>query len=400
MMDERPAPSRVRWLNSTVLGIALASLCSDVGHELATTAMPALLLLVGAGPAALGIIEGVADALSSFVKLLAGHYTDRLHRRKPLAIGGYFLTAAGMASFGLATAWWHVLLGRALGWLGRGARTPVRKVLLAEATTPETYGRAFGFERAMDTAGAVVGPLLAIVLTAAIGLRWVFALTFIPGVAAVLAIVFLVRERPHTPKPSTTLFGGLRSLPRSFRRYLVGVGIAGLGDYSKTMLILLATVEFEKALDRTDAVRLGMLFYVGYNVVNMVSCYISGVLADRFPKNRVMAGGYLLAVVPAVALLLSVDPFMRFGLAFAFSGVYVGVWETVESTAAATLLPGDVRGTGFGLLATVNGLGDLMSSIVVGVLWASISPAAAMGFVIVTALVGAGVIASLPAVER
>src|SRR5262249_37196067 len=160
-MYKRPADRRVRWLNSTILGIGFASLFSDVGHEMATTAMPALLASVGASSAMLGLIEGLADSLSSFAKLFSGLHSDRLRRRKPLAVAGYFVTASGMASFALATQWWHVLLGRVIGWLGRGARSPVRSVLLAEATTPETYGRAFGFERATDSPGAIVGPTLA-----------------------------------------------------------------------------------------------------------------------------------------------------------------------------------------------------------------------------------------------
>src|SRR5438105_5314450 len=148
---------------------------------MATTAMPALLASIGAGSWAVGLIEGVADGLSSFAKLISGLYSDRLRRRKPLAVAGYFVTASGMASFALATQWWHVLLGRVGGWLGRGARTPVRNTLLTEATTPETYGRAFGLERAMDSAGAIVGPLLSLLLVASIGLRWTFACTLIPG---------------------------------------------------------------------------------------------------------------------------------------------------------------------------------------------------------------------------
>ena len=146
------------WINATVLGIGLASLCSDVGHEMATTVMPALLASMGATSAALGLIEGLSDGLSSFAKLFSGLYSDKLRRRKPLAVIGYFVTASGMASFALATQWWHVLIGRVGGWVGRGARTPVRNVLLTEATTPDTYGRAFGLERSMDSAGAVLGP--------------------------------------------------------------------------------------------------------------------------------------------------------------------------------------------------------------------------------------------------
>src|SRR5277367_1850205 len=147
-----------------------------MGHEMATAVMPAFLASFGASAPMLGLIEGVADGVSSFAKLGSGAFSDKLRRRKPLAIVGYFLTAAGMASFALATNAWQVLAGRVAGWLGRGIRSPVRKVLLAEATTKETYGRAFGLERAMDSAGAVLGPALALALVAPLGMRGVFVL--------------------------------------------------------------------------------------------------------------------------------------------------------------------------------------------------------------------------------
>ncbi len=168
---QRPEGAKFGWMNSTILGIGLASLLSDIGHEMATTVMPALLASLGVGSAVLGLIEGLSDAAASFAKLGSGLYSDRLERRKPLAVVGYFVTASAMASFALATSWWHVLLGRVVGWLGRGVRSPVRSTLMTEATTEETYGRAFGFERAMDSVGAVIGPSLSIVLVAAIGLR-------------------------------------------------------------------------------------------------------------------------------------------------------------------------------------------------------------------------------------
>jgi MFS family permease len=383
--------NRRRWLNSTVVGIGLASLFSDVGHEMATTALPALLATLGAGSALLGLIEGVADGASSFAKLLSGLYSDRLRRRKPLAVVGYFVTASGMASFALATQWWHVLLGRVGGWMGRGARTPVRNVLLTEATTPETYGRAFGLERAMDSAGAIIGPLLALSLVAAFGLRTMFLLTLIPGILAALVIWTLVKEVPHEPQPHVRLRGSINALPRQFKEYLIGVGLAGIGDFSNTLLILWATQAWTPRLGLSQAAHLAMLFYVGYNVVYTASCYVSGMLADRFPKHWVLAIGYSFAVVPAIALLMPGDSLVKFGVVFGVSGLYMGVWETVENSTAASLLPADVRGVGFGVLATINGIGDFISSLLVGVLWA-ISPALSMGLVIVASLVGAAVI--------
>ena len=384
---------RTRWLNPTVLGIGLASFFSDMGHEIATAAMPAFLASLGMSSAVLGLIEGLADGLSSFAKLLSGLYSDRLRKRKPLAIAGYFVTASGMVSFALATQWWHILCGRVGGWIGRGARTPVRNVLLTEATTPEIYGRAFGFERAMDSAGATVGPIAALLLVATVGFRWTFALTFVPGIIAALLIVFLVREKPHVPQPHVSLGGHMKSLPKSFQKYLIGVGIAGIGDFSNTLLILWATQAFSTRFGMTKGALLAMLFYVGYNLCYTCSCYTSGFLADRFPKHLVLAIGYSLAVIPAVALMVPGASFLKFGIVFAFSGVYMGVWETLENTTAATLLPVATRGTGFGVLATVNGLGDLFSSASVGFLWA-IEPVAAMIYVIIASLAGAAIIAN------
>ncbi len=380
------------WLNSSIFGIGLASLFSDIGHEMATTAMPVLLASVGAGSMVLGLIEGLADGFSSFAKLFSGLYSDRLRRRKPLAVAGYFLTASGMASFAFATNWWHILIGRVGGWIGRGVRTPIRKVLLAEATTPATYGRAFGLERAMDSLGAVFGPSLTLLLVATVGLRPVFLLTFIPGIIAALLIVYLVKEKEHAPRPDIKLWSGMKSLPHEFRKYLVGVGIAGSGDFSNTLLILWATQAFASRYGMAKGAAIAMFFYVIYNVVYAVSCYFSGIFADRFSKRWVLSIGYALAVVPAFALMAPGASFIKFGVVFVFSGVYMGVWETLESATAATLLPADIRGVGFGTLSTINGLGDFISSSVVGLLWMW-SPVISMSYVIVTSLAGASIIA-------
>jgi MFS family permease len=389
-IDIKPAvgASRETWLNSTVLGIGLASLFSDVGHEMATTAMPAFLATLGASSALLGLIEGTADGLSSFAKLYSGLYSDRLRRRKPLAVVGYFVTASAMASFALATQWWHIFIARVLGWVGRGARSPVRSVLLTEATSPATYGRAFGLERAMDSVGAIIGPLLSLGLVALFGLRTMFALTLVPGICAALLIALLVKERPHQPKPTARLRGSIKALPGEFKEYLVGVGIAGIGDFSNTLLILWATQAWTERFGLSQAARLAMLFYVGYNVVYTVSCYVSGVLADRFAKHWVLAIGYSFAIVPAIALLLPGDSLLKFAVVFGVSGLYMGVWETLENSTAAAILPSEVRGVGFGVLATINGIGDFVSSFLVGSLWL-LSHALSMGFVIVASLVGA-----------
>src|SRR5438876_3999837 len=193
-MSDEATPQRLRWLNQTVLGIGLASLFSDWSHEIATTVLPAFLATMGVAAAWLGIIEGVSDGLSSLARMASGYYTDKLQRRKPIAVLGYVVTALGTASFGLASAAWHILIARACAWLGRGVRTPVRKALPASAVTPETFGRVFGFERMMDTCGAIVGPASALLLLPALQYRYppLFALTLIPSLTAAGLIAFLV----------------------------------------------------------------------------------------------------------------------------------------------------------------------------------------------------------------
>ena len=212
---------RTHWLTSTVLGIGMASLFSDLSHEAVTAVLPALLASMGVAAAALGTIEGVADGLSSAAKLYGGWWADRLHHRKPLCAFGYGTMAIATAIIASATVWPVVLIGRGLAWVARGLRTPARKALLAEAVTPQTYGRAFGFERTMDTLGAVIAPLVALALLAiGVSNRQVLWFSVAPAALAVAAILFLVRETADRTPSRHPFMASLRGLPRNFTRFL------------------------------------------------------------------------------------------------------------------------------------------------------------------------------------
>jgi MFS family permease len=239
----------------------------------------------------------------------------------------------------------------------------------------------------MDSAGAVVGPLLSLALVAEFGFRKTFLLTLVPGVLAALCIWILVQEKERAEPKQAAFSDHFRDLPRPFRQFLVGVGVAGLGDFSNTLLILWATQAFLPAYGKRASL-IAILLYAGYNVVYTISCYFAGLFADRFRKANVLAIGYAIAVLPAIFLLFPGSSILKFVPIFAFSGLYMGFWETVESSAAAEFLPPNLRGTGFGVLATVNGIGDFASSILVGSLWV-LSPAISMAYVIVTSIAGA-----------
>jgi MFS family permease len=374
--------TKARWLNSTVLGIGLASLFSDLSHEMATTVMPAFLATMGVAAAWLGFIEGVSDGLSSFAKMASGYYTDRFRRRKPIAVFGYVLTTLGVVTFGLATTAWHVLALRATAWFGRGLRTPVRKALLAAAVSPETYGRAFGFERMMDTLGAIIAPAAAWFLLRVLNQSYthLFAFTFIPGALAVLVIVFLVKEKERAPVPHISFGMQLRALPAAYKQFVLAVGLFGAGAFAHTMLILLAIQKLTPTLGAARAASAAVALYLLHNVFYAAFAFIGGFIADRFKKNIVLAIGYSLAAIMAISIMMLPAGVWTFALIFILGGTNVALEETAEDSLCAELVTEEHHGMAFGVLATVNGVGDFLSSVIVGILWSAFGSTIAFGY--------------------
>jgi MFS family permease len=355
----------IAWLNSSIWGMALASFFSDAGHEAATAILPLFLTSIGAPAAALGAIEGIADAVSSFVKLGSGWFSDRIGRRKPIAVFGYLLTGLTTGLFALATSWPHVLLARAAGWFGRGIRGPVRDAMLAEASPAEARGRAFGFHRAGDTLGAIAGPLLALSLiglltnreTDATVYRQIFWITLIPGLLSTLSFAFLVKERARAAT-SANLFLTIRNLPARFKLFLIGVGIFGIGDFAHSLLTLRAAQMLSPVLGAARGGQAAVGLYVLHNVLYATMSYPIGALADRIGKRKLLALGYGIAALMGIGWMVSFPSVWYLSLLFALGGTFIATEDALEGALAADLLPEDVRGAGYGVLATVNGLGD------------------------------------------
>lgn len=392
-----PKPQQ-RWLNPTVLGIGLASLLSDWAHEIATAVLPAYLATLGVAAAWLGLIEGVADGAASLAKMLSGYYTDRLRRRKPIAVLGYVVTALGTASFGLAQNAGHVLAARTLAWLGRGVRTPVRKALLAAAVSPAAYGRAFGFERMMDTVGAIVGPATAMALLGATGHHYpsIFAWTLVPGLLAAVCIAWAVVEHERPPMRPLSWNASLRALPGPYRRLLLAVALFGSGDFAHSLLILLATQRLSQSRDAATAASLAVTLYLMRNLCYAGFSPVAGWLADRFPKPRVLAVGYGLAALMALGLIVLPLNLVSLAGLFVLAGVYIAIEETLEDSLCAELVAESQQGMAFGALATVNGMGDLLSSVVVGALWTAWGTDVAFAYSAALFAAGALLVARLP----
>ncbi len=389
-----PPKAGVRWLNSTVLGIGLASLLSDWSHETATAILPAFLASMGVAAMWIGLIEGVSDGLSSLGKLASGHWTDRLARRKPVMVLGYLVTALGTASFGMATTAWHVLVARSGAWLGRGVRTPVRKAMLSAAVSKEAYGRAFGFERMMDTLGAIVGPLSAFFLLRAFGhdFQPVFFCTLVPGLAAVLAVAFLVKEKERVKVKSVSFREGLRRLPKRYRQFLLAVSLFGAGDCAHTLLILLATQQLTPIYGAATAASAAVGLYVLHNVLYAGFAYVAGWLADHYSKALLLGASYALAAVMALMIIVLPAGIWTMVAIVLCGGIHVAMNETLEDSFCAELVEESHHGMAFGVLATVNGVGDFISSVAVGALWSAFGARVAFGYSLVLFLAGAALV--------
>ena len=395
------------WLNRNVVGMGITSLLSDIGHEMITTLLPGFLAALGLPAAVLGVVEGVADSVSSFVKLASGWLSDRFGHRKPMAVGGYLLTGVSNGLFALAQGWPLVLASRTLGWFGRGFRTPPRNAILASSVTEGARGRAFGFERAGDTLGAIVGPLLAVGLLARLHphagdpsgpFRIIFLLTLIPGVSAAIAFMVFVRDKRSSPAQGM-FWATLKAMPRPFRRFLVGVGVFGMADYARTLLILAATQLLTPVHGVQHAAQVAGLLYVGHNVLYAGCSYPLGALSDRLGRRGLLAIGYLGGALSsmgfAAAFLWKLHVVILLLAMFGLAGFSIAATDTLEGAMTADLVSPPFRGTAYGILGAVNGVGDLVASIAVGVLWTAFSPVAAFAYAAVVMGLGAGILQRL-----
>lgn len=377
--------------NPGVVGIGLGSLLSDTGHEMATAALPGFLRSLGAPAAALGAIEGLADAALSASKVAGGVVADRPGvERKNVTAGGYAVTALGHGAFGLASVWPVVAVARAVSWVARGGKGPARDTLLAGSVPSAQLGRAFGVERTMDSLGAVAGPLLAAPLIVAVGYRWLFAVSIIPGLLAATAVLLLVREVPRIAHHGTDVIAPMRTLARTpgpFQRLLTGVGLYGLGNFSATLLILRAAqLLHDHGRNNTDAAAVAVLLYAAHNAANALFAYPAGAIADRVGRRPVLIAGVALFGAGCAVFALGPAQIPILAALFIAVGASTAMVETGENAHASELLDPAIRGRGFGLLGLVDGVGDLASSVVVGVLFTVTNPA--WGFIYAAVLAG------------
>lgn len=393
-------PGHVGWrqrlfggLPRNVVLLGVTSFFADISGEMIYPLVPIFLTVtLGAPVAVVGLIEGVAESTASLVKLGSGWFSDRIGRRMPLIISGYGLAAAGKFLLALAFAWPVVLVARFVDRFGKGVRGSPRDALIADSAPPELRGRAFGLHRSMDTAGAVVGPLLALLLVALLNdrLRLVFLLAAVPGVLSVLSLAF-VREAPRPPRSATTTAAGAPSLVQTFRGmdrrlllFMAASLVFALGNSSDIFLILRAK---DLGLSTTATV----LAYVVYNFVYMSAALPAGIVSDRLGRQGVFVFGLVIFAAVYAGFAFTSSPLAVWPL-FAVYGLYIAMTDGVGKALVSDLAPAGRRASVLGAYGMMTGLLVFVASALAGVLWDQVGPWAPFALGAVGALAGAAIL--------
>jgi MFS family permease len=372
-MEKQARGKEILGLSPQVAMLGLVSLLTDISSEMLYPLVPVFLTAVlGAPVAALGLIEGLAEATANILKIFSGWWSDRLGRRKPFVVVGYGLSAFSKPMLALASGWPFVLLMRLADRTGKGLRTAARDALIADYTPEKKRGKAFGLHRAMDSLGAVLGPLLALWLMSrfgedAAGYRKVFLLAFIPAALGVI-LLFLVKERESRAKFSRPRWEW-KVFGRDFKIFMLVNVVFYLGNSSDAFIILRA-----KGLGFSMVTLI--LAYALYNLVYSLASLPAGVLADRIGKRKVFFIG--LIVFSAVYFTLgTVSDAKWLWLLFGIYGLYTAMTDGVGKAYVSVLVDEDHRATALGVYHTIIGLSGFLASLAAGMLWTSFGPQAA-----------------------
>ncbi len=376
-------------LTANVVILGVVSLFTDISSEMILPILPFFLInVLGANALIVGLEEGFSDSVVSFMKIVSGRFSDAAGRRKRFVGAGYALSTAMKVLFPFAQSWPQFIGLRVIERTGKGVRDAPRDALLTESTPPETRGKAFGFHRSMDTTGAILGPIVTLVLlgtvaaslkTVAEQYRLVLLLAAIPAVLSVL-IVFLVREPQRAPVPTQTLRVAFRGIPRPLLTFIAIASLFSFADFSYAFLLLRA--------GQTNGTTVVIFLYVLYNIVYATHAFPAGILSDRVGRKPVVLIGYV-AFIGMASLLVFSDALFVLVIAFILYGLEYGMAEGTQRALVADFAPPDIKATVLGAYHTSVGVVKLASGLVAGFLWVAVAPTATFAFGAVTATAAA-----------
>ena len=379
------AMKRTSFFNGLVRNIIIVgfvSLFTDLSSQMVFPVVPLFLLSLGASAWVIGLVEGAAETTASLLKVFSGYWSDRVKRRKPFVFAGYGLSTITKPMFALASTWPFVLFVRVLERVGKGVRDAPRDAIVAESVDVSIRGKAYGFQRALDGIGSFSGALLAVILLPLLGYQNLFLIAFLPGIIAVLLILFIREKRSqvvvrHAAMPLNV---SLRKLPRNLQLFILVSTVFAIGNFGYAFLILKA-----KNIGFTDDVTL--LLYVLFYVVYTLFTIPAGILSDRVGRKPVLIIGYTLFAVTAVALLFT-SALVPLIAVFILYGVFFGMVDGVQRAFVVDLAPAELKGTALGTFYTATGLIALPGGFIAGYLWTVISPQATFVFALGLTILG------------
>ena len=371
-------------ISKNVFVLGLVSFFNDVASEMIYPIVPIFLTSVlGAPVAIVGLIEGIAESTASLLKAVSGWLSDKLQKRKPFVVAGYSFSAISKILLSLAFSWPFVLFARFVDRFGKGTRTSARDALIAESSDTSTRGKSFGFHRAIDTLGAVVGPLIALLAIHFLdnNFRLIFFLAFIPACIGILLLLFFVKERKKEANISPALNLSWRNLDPSFKIFLLISFVFALGNSSDAFLIL-------RAQNLGLSVALVVLAYVIFNFTYAIFSIPAGIISDKIGPKKVLFSGFLLFSIIYLFFGLTNNSLILWFL-FPFYGIYMALTEGVGKAYISNLVPQEKTGTAFGVYQTTIGLCTFFASLIAGLLWTYIGVSAPFIFGSVMAIISA-----------
>ncbi len=388
----RPALQRYfAGLSKNTFLLAFASLFADISTEMLYPVLPVFLTqTLKASGSIVGLVDGFAQATQNIVQGFSGALSDKLQKRKSIAVAGYLLAAIAKPLMGLSTVWQGLFGARLLDRLGAGARSAPRDALIASSVDEKDRGRAFGLEGVGDNAGAFLGPLLAVFLLYAlhVHIRAVFYLAIIPGLLAFF-MVLLVKEHPAAVAAKSKIDVSLRQFPKGYWQYLLVTALFGLGNSSNAFLIL-RTQEIGASLETT------ILIYAAFNLVAALISYPAGSLSDTWGRKNILLASFVIFLIAYLGFALA-NNILLIAALFVFYGAYQGIFRAVGKAFAADFVPEHLRASGIGWYNTTVGLLQLVASVVAGLLWDQIGHAAVFYYAAAFAVVGSvGLMVLLP----